>query len=826
MQRMSEEVFKKFLVFLASNLDENKELLMLVQKRYDECNNTFRISANFQALINDVQSKIEIEKHRIFVHLKDFLSKLKSQRVESSEKKRKQDGFCNNLAKRLCTGNSCSDISSDSDFFKKVKRNSNKKYLNDLSSVKSDSPNDVDASNSSFSSTVKKTEENSKMGMGKSSDKPWPISDEESLSLDSVRSETKSSDNSDLPLYLNSKFSQEPESVSIDSVSSESKCSRLTSSPSTSKLSLNLKTNTPLPKSLSENSKSATELSQDHVSEAVPETHVVIDDEVSCSDHSLPSETQVPSITETKNTVTLEKAESIENMEGQKRKKGSERQIKRLEKLLGDIRDEIENATKKELSMEDMEQDDSSYVYEDRLQKKFVKVWEKLCELKSQDTSTGRPIEKKFRFNGTRYTEVNKRIEKFINKKKIFPDYNDVKKIVTQVNSHYNLYLGRSAIDDLAREAFTDVGNQLQDRRHKNFIFTFGNSQTEVCSIAEDPALYDTELRKKLEENRKLAKTRLDEVISKYAKKQYETNAQPEEVDDDALDSSSEEEEDETQDIPELDEVMALSDGDDDEVSEIPGKTSANLGMPLTKNLKIKIEKLTVPPAILIEKKSVPSSTSSCHSTTASPQDVKQNDTLTTAAIPNTGLKQLSPHKSANLNTAKKSTTSLCKSQDCKTASNEIVIDLDSSSDADDSTEVIPSTHLGMQTALVPLRTQFPTSTANSSNSAMTSTHPSSSPGNMVMSSQNSMQFSMQVKTQYQQQQSQESFSLKIASVASLAYSIKDSNSNRQYFTSQQTNYQNQGFHLTSGNNYKQISNKPSLPAPPSNSVIVLSDSD
>lgn len=43
-------------------------------------------------------------------------------------------------------------------------------------------------------------------------------------------------------------------------------------------------------------------------------------------------------------------------------------------------------------------------------------------------------------------------------------------------------------------------------------------------------------------------------MISKYAKKQYETNAQPEEVDDDALDSSSEEEEDETQDIPELDE--------------------------------------------------------------------------------------------------------------------------------------------------------------------------------------------------------------------------------------------------------------------------------
>ena len=346
----------QFLVFLASNLDENKDLLMLVQKRYDECDDKFRVSDNFQALVSAVQSKIEVEKHRIFVHLKDFLSKLKSHRVESNGKKRKKDGFCNNLAKRLCTGNSCSDVSSDSDFFKKVKNRADKDLKDGLSSVKSDSPNDIDASNSPSSSIVKKTDIDSNVGMGKSTEKPWPISDEESLSRDSVRSDTKSSDNSDLPLYLNSNFLQEPESVSVDSVSSESKCLRLTSSPSTSKLSLNKKSNAPMPNPLSENTnKTVTELSESHVSEAIPVTHVVIDDDdVSCSDQSLPSpETQVLNVDEIKTTDTLENAAnivneedaanivnedadnaSIESME-QKKKKGSERQIKRLEKLLG-----------------------------------------------------------------------------------------------------------------------------------------------------------------------------------------------------------------------------------------------------------------------------------------------------------------------------------------------------------------------------------------------------------------------------------------------------------------------------------------------------------
>lgn len=838
MRMMSDKTFNKFLEFLASNL-ENPDLLVLVRKRYNECDVKFRDSTEFTSLVDDVQSKMEKEKHRICVHLKDFLSHLKSYRVDANDKKRKRGGFANNVAKRLCPGNSCSDASSDSDFFKKIKRNINTQIplKSDLPLTKSDSPNDNDASDSASSSAIKKTDKNSKAAMGHSKDEPFPISDEES-SLDSVRSDTKSSDSSDKPLHLRTQFAQEPESVSVDSVSSESKSCQLTSFPNTSnKRSLNTETNASLPNH-STLKKNNDELFDGHASEMVSEPHVVIDNDDSCTVQSLPSKTLVENDNEPEQASDSEKGNTVEtddaeSTKGQKKKKGSERQIKRLEKLLGDIHNEIENTTKKEMSLEEMENDDTDYMYEDRLKKKFVKVWEKLCELKGQDTSTGRPIEKKFRFQGTRYTEINRRIEKFVNKKKIFPDYNDIKKIVNQVNTHYKLYLGKSAIEDLAREAFTDVGNKLQDRRHRNFILTFGNSQTEVSSIAEDPALSNLELRKKLQENRKLAKSRLDEVVSKYARKQYETNAQPEEVDENAPDSSSEEEE-EAQDIPELDEVMALSDGDEDEVSEIPEKSSAKLDTSFTKNLKVQLEKLVVPPNLLVKKQA---SVSSANVSSNSPTETCSQNVNSSKAVSirTASQKLLSSQSESQLNVPKaKTREGVDTNQDDKAASNEIVIDLDSSSDADDSIEVVRSVKPAVQQALVPYRTPFSMNRDNSSNrtrvgpslSSISSTSCTSTSSNtMMMSSQNGMQFSMQVKTQYQQQQKQDGFSLKIASVTSLAYSIKDANHSTDYFTSKHTSVQNQGFHLTPGSTYKKNSRRPKVTNPSSN-VIVLSDSD
>lgn len=69
------------------------------------------------------------------------------------------------------------------------------------------------------------------------------------------------------------------------------------------------------------------------------------------------------------------------------------------------IRDKIEEIRDKELSLDDLDADDSAYIYEDRLQKKFVKVWNKLCQLKGRSTSSGRPIERRFKFE-SRFTSL------------------------------------------------------------------------------------------------------------------------------------------------------------------------------------------------------------------------------------------------------------------------------------------------------------------------------------------------------------------------------------------------------------------------------------
>ncbi|KAL8600263.1 hypothetical protein ACOMHN_040724 [Nucella lapillus] len=115
--------------------------------------------------------------------------------------------------------------------------------------------------------------------------------------------------------------------------------------------------------------------------------------------------------------------------------------VRRLEKLLEKIRDEIEKVREKDLSLDDLDAEDSSYIYEDRLQKKFIKVWQRLCQLKGRNTSSGRPIERKFRYEGTRFPEINRKVEKFVNRPNCFPDYHDIRGIIKKVNTRSQLGL-------------------------------------------------------------------------------------------------------------------------------------------------------------------------------------------------------------------------------------------------------------------------------------------------------------------------------------------------------------------------------------------------
>ncbi|XP_067829910.1 death domain-associated protein 6-like isoform X2 [Heptranchias perlo] len=214
------------------------------------------------------------------------------------------------------------------------------------------------------------------------------------------------------------------------------------------------------------------------------------------------------SVPQPADTVTVEKKRSGT---------GSKRQIRYLENLLKVYADEIKRLQERELDLNELEDEDSSYIQEHRLKKKMVKIFEKLCELKNCSNLTGRVIEQRISFTGTRYPEINRKIEKFINKPDHFPDYQDIRNIMHKVSTRHTLGLSQRQIQSMAQDVFREVGNRLQERRHLDLVYNFGSHLTDDYKPNKDPAMADITLERRLRSNRSVALGRLNDVVKKYA---------------------------------------------------------------------------------------------------------------------------------------------------------------------------------------------------------------------------------------------------------------------------------------------------------------------
>ena len=73
--------------------------------------------------------------------------------------------------------------------------------------------------------------------------------------------------------------------------------------------------------------------------------------------------------------------------------------------LLQQIRDKIEEVREHELGVDELDDEASDYILEDKLKKKFVAVFKKLCQLHKAEATTGRPTEKFFRYEGNEITQ-------------------------------------------------------------------------------------------------------------------------------------------------------------------------------------------------------------------------------------------------------------------------------------------------------------------------------------------------------------------------------------------------------------------------------------
>ncbi|KAL8213610.1 UNVERIFIED_CONTAM: hypothetical protein K2H54_067415 [Gekko kuhli] len=203
-----------------------------------------------------------------------------------------------------------------------------------------------------------------------------------------------------------------------------------------------------------------------------------------------------------------------------KPRKGSKRQIRYLENLLQVYAVEIRRLQERELDLEDLDREDSAYLQENRLKRRMMRIFERLCELKDCNSLTGRVIEQRIPYRGTRYPEVNRRIERLINHPEAFPDYNDILKVVQKADKRHSLGLPKRQMESMAADAFREVGNRLQERRHLDLVYNFGSHLTDQYRPGSDPALADGELARRLRHNREEALQRLEHVVSHYAQLQ------------------------------------------------------------------------------------------------------------------------------------------------------------------------------------------------------------------------------------------------------------------------------------------------------------------
>ncbi|CAL1274753.1 unnamed protein product [Larinioides sclopetarius] len=237
-----------------------------------------------------------------------------------------------------------------------------------------------------------------------------------------------------------------------------------------------------------------------------------------------------------------------------------ERRIKHLENFLGKLDKKIKKLQLRELTLADLDDDDSAYILEDRYKKKFKQVFAKLCKLRKGSSHLGREIEKRFIYEGSRYEAINKAIEKLVNKRKAaekFPNYKETLEKVKEVNESHQLGLTNRDEERVAEQIFKDVGKELQRRRLLDVEQDLISYCPDDADLDYDPADHDESLKSKLLSNAAECEKKIDEIMQKYV----EMQKAEEKVNDNVMEvGETSEDEQEDSDVPETEPATPSTD--------------------------------------------------------------------------------------------------------------------------------------------------------------------------------------------------------------------------------------------------------------------------
>ncbi|XP_053676454.1 daxx-like protein [Anopheles nili] len=190
-----------------------------------------------------------------------------------------------------------------------------------------------------------------------------------------------------------------------------------------------------------------------------------------------------------------------------------DRQIRKLNRTLYILDKRIKQMEEAEVDFN--HESNSTYLMAERYKKRAFEVYEKLCDITGESKNAHRLVRKPIQFQGTSFTEFNRMLSQFVNRKNSFPNFRDVLKCLLHCNTKYDYGLQTEQMNRMAHEAFSKIGKLLQKRRktdlYETVVYHTGDEK--------DPATIDPKLREKLEENGKHY-GKVNQLIEKFAAKE------------------------------------------------------------------------------------------------------------------------------------------------------------------------------------------------------------------------------------------------------------------------------------------------------------------
>ena len=229
------------------------------------------------------------------------------------------------------------------------------------------------------------------------------------------------------------------------------------------------------------------------------------------------------------------------------KKKVSQKHIDKLEAALKKCHQKIQEYEDKEVDWDNEEEEESNYLMTCRLKSRCIQIYKKIAEAKELSDSLDRKADKRLKCTDSRYPEINKKIEKFVNRTKQFPDFTDIKKLVKISNK--SLHLSEGEMRAEAESIFLSVGKTLKKRRELDDHEVMTSYLKEDETV--DPAAKDEDLEQRLQTQVQEGNKKMEEYMDNF----YKESVRNPKSGDEKEGGEGDQEEDEVDEEDELDEL-------------------------------------------------------------------------------------------------------------------------------------------------------------------------------------------------------------------------------------------------------------------------------